>query len=413
MASIDKLLRSIENEEREKLFALFNAYKLSESNKALFLKNYQDLKSWDSSFDAFSILNFPLIDSKQGKRRCEELMRQILSFTDNLRYEKTSYSDFFPSISPNNRVLEISDKNQVLGWGKCPCPVDGEKTRCCKLTTLDAIMGCSFSCSYCSVKNFYEEKKIIITDDFDKKLNSLELSDDIWHIGTGQASDSLLYGNKNNILQSLSDYAKKHPKIVIEFKTKSCNEEFLKIDFPRNVLFTWSLNAETIIEKEEHYSASLIQRIEAAKKARDKGNLVGFHIHPMVYFDKGEDEYRKIALLIEENFKAEEIVLISMGTLTFTRSNLENIRTSGNDTRVTCMPLIEQANKYSYPLDIKEKMFSSMYNSFSKNIKERVFFYLCMEDPLLWPKVFGYEYDCDKDFENAMKKAYFEKINLV
>ena len=77
------------------------------------------------------------------------------------------------------------------------------------------------------------------------------------------------------------------------------------------------------------------------------------------------------------------------------------------------MELTPAAGKFSYPLDIKRKLFSHVYNSFSDSFHENVFFYLCMEDPSLWLPVLGREYERDSDFEIDMRKHYEEKINML
>ncbi|MBR1937447.1 MAG: hypothetical protein IJ836_00625, partial [Spirochaetales bacterium] len=66
--------------------------------------------------------------------------------------------------------------------------------------------------------------------------------------------------------------------------------------------------------------------------------------------------------------------------------------------------------KYSYTLEIKREMFSTIYSYFPKEFKKKVFFYLCMEDPSLWKTCLGREYFCDKEFEEDMKKHYLDKI---
>ncbi|HCU29384.1 MAG TPA: DNA photolyase, partial [Sphaerochaeta sp.] len=65
------------------------------------------------------------------------------------------------------------------------------------------------------------------------------------------------------------------------------------------------------------------------------------------------------------------------------------------------------AGKYTYPLEVKEQMFSFAYSQFPASWKQgSPFFYLCMEDPGLWEPVFGYSYEDDKAFEEAMKTSY-------
>ena len=270
-------------------------------------------------------------------------------------------------------------------------------------------MQCSFGCAYCSVQSFYSQNKIKVVGNLEKSLENIDLST-IWHIGTGQASDSLLLGDSYNTLTSLSNFAKKHENIVIELKSKSSRHDFFDKPYPPNMVFTWSLNAPTIIEKEEHLTASLDERINCARLARDNKNLVGFHIHPMVYFKGWEKEYKEVVEKIEENFSPNEVMMISFGTLTFTKAVLQHLRTHRTPSRVLEIPLVEAAGKYSYNYEIKEEMFKTIYSYFSKESKQNVFFYLCMEDPKLWMPCLNREYNCDKDFETDMRNHYLGKI---
>ena len=176
------------------------------------------------------------------------------------------------------------------------------------------------------------------------------------------------------------------------------------------MVFTWSLNAPTIIEKEEHFTASLSERLRMAQKARDNGNLVGFHIHPMFYFKGWEKEYGEVVEAIVSTFRPEEICMIGIGTLTFTKAVIKRLREMGQESKVLQMELTEAAGKYSYPLDKKEKMFRHIYASFPEEYRKGVFFYLCMEDPSLWKPVLEREYSSDKEFEMDMKKNYLRKI---
>ena len=104
-------------------------------------------------------------------------------------------------------------------------------------------------------------------------------------------------------------------------------------------------------------------------------------------------------------------MMISIGTLTFTKAVLKRLREEGEESRVLEMELTPAAGKFSYPLDIKKKMFSHVYSSFSKDFKDNIFFYMCMEDPSLWQPVLNRSYQSDKDFEEDMKRHYFAKIN--
>ena len=412
MNAYEELFNSFTPQKREKLNSLFLNYQLTSAQRLIILKESADLELFQES-DIFSFLDFNKIDKQIGKRRGQELVDQVESHMHQLRYTPTDYSTFFPPtiVRKKESIEEISADGLKL-FGKCPCPVDGEKTRCCKLTTLDAAMQCSFGCAYCSVQSFYSENKIKVVKELDKVLKNIDISN-IWHIGTGQASDSLLFGDNFNTLSILSEFAKNHEDVVIELKSKSPRNDFFNKKYPRNMIFTWSLNASTIIKKEEHLTATLDERIKCASLAVKNGNLVGFHIHPMVYFKGWESEYKEVVKRIEDNFNPKDILMISFGTLTFTKAVLHHLRCHRTPSRVLEIPLVEAAGKYSYSLDIKRDMFSTIYSYFSKDFKDNIFFYLCMEDPSLWPICLKREYSCDKEFENDMKKSYFEKIRRL
>ena len=399
------IFSSLPSPVREKLDSLFSSIHFTRSEKLEIVKEEADLLEWkEESFALSHPFTSKGKDGRDGERYISELRRHM----KRLRESETDYSNFFPQKRSQGKTKKLmSDQKLVLS--RCPCPVDGEKTRCCKLRTLDAVMQCAFGCSYCSIQAFYNENEIRIVSNLREKLEAMEIGDDVWHIGTGQASDSLLLGDDYGTLSALATFAEKHPNIVLEMKSKAGRDVFNR-PWPRNMVFTWSLNAPTIIEKEEHFTASLSERLRMAQKARDNGNLVGFHIHPMFYFKGWEKEYGEVVEAIVSNFRPEEICMIGIGTLTFTKAVIKRLREMGQESKVLQMELTEAAGKYSYPLDKKEKMFRHIYASFPEEYRKGVFFYLCMEDPSLWKPVLEREYSSDKEFEMDMKKNYLRKI---
>ena len=399
------IFSSLPSPVREKLDSLFSSIHFTRSEKLEIVKEEADLLEWkEESFALSHPFTSKGKDGRDGERYISELRRHM----KRLRESETDYSNFFPQKRSQGKTKKLmSDQKLVLS--RCPCPVDGEKTRCCKLRTLDAVMQCAFGCSYCSIQAFYNENEIRIVSNLREKLERMEIGDDVWHIGTGQASDSLLLGDDYGTLSALATFAEKHPNIVLEMKSKAGRDVFNR-PWPRNMVFTWSLNAPTIIEKEEHFTASLSERLRMAQKARDNGNLVGFHIHPMFYFKGWEKEYGEVVEAIVSNFRPEEICMIGIGTLTFTKAVIKRLREMGQESKVLQMELTEAAGKYSYPLDKKEKMFRHIYASFPEEYRKGVFFYLCMEDPSLWKPVLEREYSSDKEFEMDMKKNYLRKI---
>ncbi|MBU0651088.1 hypothetical protein KKC59_04165 [bacterium] len=297
-------------------------------------------------------------------------------------------------------VFEKSDKN-IFGL----CPVASDKTVCCRLRTLDAVQGCPFDCSYCSISTFYSEN-IVFDDDLEEKLSKIELDPNkLYHVGTGQSSDALVWGNRNGLLDKLCAFAEKNKNVLLEFKTKSDNVDyFLEKNIPKNIVCSWTLNTDTIIRNEEHGTAGLDARINAARKAADKKIKVAFHFHPIVYYNGWEVEYTNIVKRLMREFNPCEIAFISFGSVTFIKPVIKDIRKRGIRTKMLQMDMIADPHgRLTYPDDIKVMQFKVMYEAF-KDWHEKVFFYLCMEKREIWECVFGWCYENNEEFEGDLLK---------
>lgn len=351
-----------------------------------------------------------LFDKTKDKKL---LFRELEMRQKDLLSTQKSYRNFKSEDKPviQKPLLKTHEKSN-LGLGRCP--VASEKTRCCNLLTLDAVEKCGFDCSYCSIQSFYHGNEVSFDGSFADKLLKLKLDPDkTYHIGTGQSSDSLMWGNHEGILEALAQFARENPNVILELKTKSKNISWLlKNDVPANIICTWSLNPQTIIDHEEHLSASLQQRIDSARRLADKGCVVGFHFHPIVWYDDWRQDYADICQLLTQQFSSKEVAMISMGTLTFTKSVMKTIRKRDFYSKILQMPMQEIAGKYSYPLELKLDLFTHVYQQLSE-WHNKTFFYLCMEAHSLWQPVFGYQYDNNEDFEAAMKSSYFDKIRMA
>jgi len=368
-----------------------------------------DLAMWGKGHIS-RFLKLDEIAKASSGQQAKLVFRQILNGMEEERKKPTDYSDFHPAVQLQAKTKETFASDDTL-WGRCPCPTDGLETRCCNLKTLDAVQGCSFGCSYCAVQSFYHQGEVRFIKNLKERLQTIQLPDEVWHIGTGQSSDSLLWGNEYGSIDALKSLAVRYPSKVIELKTKSSRTDWITTDWPRNIIATWSLNAPVIQQKEEHFTATIGQRLEAARKAADHHILVGFHLHPMVYFEGYEEAYRNVVEAITSCFSPEEVILVSLGTLTFTKSVLKTLRAHHQPSRILDMELVPFAGKFSYPYETKRSLFRTAYDAFPSSWKNgKPFFYLCFEDPDLWEPVFGHSYETNQAFENAMQKSYLDTI---
>ena len=391
------------------MLSIIEKYNFTFSQKNILTNIKKDFIMWnEKSFEEI----FPdfYLENYKDKQLTKKIFDYYVSIHTTLKNKLNDYDDF-KEVKYDVRKYSFS-KIEKKGIGLGACPVASEGTRCCNLLTLDAVESCGFDCSYCSIQSFYNQNKVGIDKDFKKKLENLQLDpNQTYHIGTGQSSDSLMWGNRDGILDSLFEFARKNPNVILEFKTKSHNiEYFLENDVPSNIICSWSLNTQTIIDNEEHLTASLDKRINAARTLSNKGVLVGFHFHPIVQYKNYLDEYGEVYRRLQNEFTSDEVVFISMGTLTFIKPVIKQLRQREMKTKILQMPFETINGKQSYSIETKKEMFKHCYNSFNL-WHEKVYFYMCMEAHSLWKDVFGYEYKNNDEMESYMKSSYLGKIN--
>ena len=341
----------------------------------------------------------------------KEVISAINGIWTSLKNSKINYqvSDKSSVYRPSPRKIKLSNEdNEVFG----ACPVASEKTVCCNLMTIDAVQGCSLGCSYCSIQTFYSDGKIAVDKNLAEKLSNIPLDPNKkYHIGSGQSSDSLAIGNREGVLDAQLNFARDNPNIILEFKTKSNNISYLlDTDIPKNVFISWSLNPQLFIDNEEHGTASFEQRISSARALSDKGILIGFHFHPIVYYEGYEVDYKEIIDRVKSVFSPAEIAMVSMGTLTFIKPAIKKLRSSGLSSKVLQIPMADAVGKSSYTKEIKKEIFSHVYSQFL-DWHDDVFFYLCMEERSIWDSVFGGAYDNNKEFEETLYDSVTLKMN--
>ena len=340
----------------------------------------------------------------------KDILKILVSRWNDLKNSKTQYESQNSKARerPAPRKVTVSDsQNEVFGM----CPVASEKTVCCNLMTIDAVQGCSLGCSYCSIQTFYTDGKISIDKNLAEKLSKIPLDPNKnYHIGSGQSSDSLAIGNREGVLDAQLEFARKNSNIILEFKTKSSNiDHLVRTDIPKNVFVSWSLNPQLFIDNEEHGTASLDQRISSARRLSDKGVLIGFHFHPIVYYENYEKDYSDVVRKVMATFEPSEIAMISMGTLTFIKPAIQKLRSSGLSSKVLQIPMADAVGKSSYTREIKAEIFNHVYSAFH-HWHDRVFFYLCMEESSVWESVFGKYYPSNTEFENALFESVHSKM---
>jgi spore photoproduct lyase len=371
-----------------------------------------DCSAWgELSFraDANAGIEAAVLAPGNARQKGDSLFKAMQKSYDGLAAKAKAY----PAESPKEKLpAHTFTEKELKGRIFRLCPAASEKAVCCNLKVLNIVDNCAMACSYCVLQNHYDEAVIAVPTNLKAKLAEIQLQPDKrYRIGTGEYSDSLLWGNKNGILQDLCDFARANSNAILELKTKSANIAWiLENEIPANVCCTWSLNPQVIVANEEHKTASLDRRLEAARAVADKGVKVGFHFHPMFYFEGWEQEYQNLIGRVVATFRPEEVLWVSLGCITLLKGFAQDFRLKYKHSKLLQMETeITPDGKITYAFEVREKLYRNALEALSP-WRDSVFQYMCMEHKPMWDAVMGFAYPNMGEFDDAFNASAFAKL---
>ena len=287
-----------------------------------------------------------------------------------------------------DNVFIINEGNDF--FKKCPCTKGALN---CGYHIFNLGFGCIFECTYCYLQDYTNSPGIILPaninrffDRFNSYLACRKTAKITgMRIGTGEFSDSLVLDEITRYSLPIIEFFRKQKEVTFEFKTKSAKVgNLLKARRAGNIVISWSLNPQSIINENEFFTASLKERLDAALRCQDAGYRVGFHFDPVINFSGWQDEYR---LLIEKLFiriKPKHIAWISIGTFRFNPGLKQIIerRFPGNKILNEEL-LLGYDNKLRYSSFVRYNIYKKMLEMLFKHSR-KLKVYLCMEEASIW-----------------------------
>ena len=127
------------------------------------------------------------------------------------------------------------------------------------------------------------------------------------------------------------------------------------------------------------------QRLAAAKRCKERGYQVAFHIDPMIWHPEWKKNYAVLAKKIQAQFLFNEVNVISLGALRIQPEQRHMMRERfGLKSHVTSAELFpSEGNKLRYDAGVRAEMFQFMIQQF-KAQDPRWNIFLCMETPETW-----------------------------
>mgnify|MGYP003617252838 CR=1 FL=1 len=246
---------------------------------------------------------------------------------------------------------------------------------------------CPFGCIYCYLRDYYSHGACIFyvnTEDMFHELDKHTGKNEM--ISCGIVNDSLVFDNITNISHDLINYFKNRKDLILEFRTKSKNiKGLLNEAVYKNIFVSFTFSPEEVIREYEFMTASLEERITAAKKLQEHGYDIGIRIDPVINIKNRKNAYTDLIKKLMTSLETKKIRDIGLGSLRYTKGLKNKV-------------LLERKTDLFYNelitgIDGKERYFKGiriqMYNEIVEEIRKYWDFdiYLGMEEEYIWKKV--------------------------
>ncbi|MAQ64250.1 MAG: hypothetical protein CL503_03010 [Actinobacteria bacterium] len=311
------------------------------------------------------------------------------------------------------------------------CATISDKYICCNVKVLKSVSNCPYDCSYCFLQNYLNDgnTKMVGNDKAlidEVKETCFKEPNRIFRIGTWELGDSLALERETGQAQRLINAFRDIPNAVLELKTKSdIVDPILACDHQQKTVVSWSLNANTIVEKQEHKTARLQERLQALKKVTDAGYLVGLHLDPMIYFEGWETDYESLVRQMIESTCSSQIAWISLGSLRFNPEMKKKIEMNFPASDITYTEMIRgDDGKMRYPKPLRMRMYRHVMDVLSAALGyddlspqtgfDKPLFYFCMERWDVWHDLLGSSptsiQDLDYLFAKSLQARFFTDL---
>lgn len=272
-----------------------------------------------------------------------------------------------------------------------PCPCSSGNAGC-GYNLINLGFGCRFECEYCFLQQYQNLHAILLpanVQDFLDKIDGASFRKgpfDRPRIGSGEFTDSLVFDELTQYSAQIVPFFRARPHLQFEFKTKSvCIEGLLAQGGAENVVVSWSVNAAQFIERVEHFTPSLPQRLQAARRVAQAGYRLGFHFDPVVPFAGWQEAYALAAEQIAQSVPADKVAWISVGLLRFSRELKKAVENRFPDNSILDGEfLLDFDGKMRYPESLRQEAYHYFVPLLRKLFPKAVV-YVCMEKAGMCP----------------------------
>jgi|GEM_PF-305864 len=258
------------------------------------------------------------------------------------------------------------------------------------------VMNCLYDCEYCYLQGMYPSKMPVLfvnPEDVLEKIARLEDelgSKESAYVSVSFDTDLCAFEGLLGSVRMIADFAKAHPRIEIEIRTKSAGTSLaipkfgLPLNPPENLRFAWSFSPPEVIDRVEHQTAGLQARLDGMTKAIRAGYRVRLCFDPLLHIPNGETCYaRLVDRVMREAINAAEsieqtleecVADVSVGPFRVGAQQLAKMRRVRPNSSVVMYPYEIEEHTARYKKEIEERLFTAVRDRLLQYIPEEKIF---------------------------------------
>jgi spore photoproduct lyase len=277
-----------------------------------------------------------------------------------------------------------------------PCPGTREY-QCCDYQVLNTGTNCPIDCVYCILQAYLNTPWLTFYVNIDQLFTELDGTlaanpHRFFRIGTGEFTDSLAIDRLTGLSRRLVNFIGQQSNAVLELKTKSAViDNLANLQHNGQTIVAWSLNSPFIMKGQEIRSATLHERLDAAKTCARWGYKLAFHFDPIIDHPNWQEGYRETINTLFDVVPAEAIAWISLGALRFLPSLKEIGIKRFPASRIYFNEFIQGLDgKARYFRPNRVALYKFIYDRLQERAASSTCIYFCMESDEIWREVMGF-----------------------
>lgn len=239
------------------------------------------------------------------------------------------------------------------------------------------VLNCPYDCRYCYLQGMYGSANTVVfvnLEDFFEATDSAMLNranpGKPLHLAISYDTDLLALENILGYVGEWADFARNHPELLLEVRTKSANIDRFRDRKPQaNIVFAWTLSPQAVIDAYEKQTPSLERRLAALAEMASLGWPVRICLDPVLRVPDWEGHYRELVQRIFEVVPATAISDVSLGVFRMSADYFKRMRKQGR-TDLLHYPFEHANNTVSYFKEEREEMLCFLKNELTQHISK-------------------------------------------